>query len=86
MQAPSGGVQMPQLALQHTWPAPQVVLPHGSPPAPVDTHTALPSLSSQVVSIGQSVKAHGLGPTSTGTQTASPRLTSHVVPGTQSTR
>ena len=28
IQAPPGGVQMPQLALQHTWPAGQVALPH----------------------------------------------------------
>jgi hypothetical protein len=32
MQAPSGGVQIPQLALQQTSPAGQTTRPHGSPP------------------------------------------------------
>lgn len=33
MQTPSGGVQMPQLALQHTSPISQVTGPQGSPNA-----------------------------------------------------
>jgi hypothetical protein len=31
MQTPSGGVQMPQLSLQHTCPGPQIVGPQGTP-------------------------------------------------------
>jgi hypothetical protein len=39
MQALPGGVQMPQLALQHTVPAAQVVAPHFSPLAGTQAHT-----------------------------------------------
>jgi len=47
--APSGGVQIPQLALQQTIPGSQLERPHGVPPpsAVIGTHAAWPSCDSQ---------------------------------------
>src|SRR4051794_27817591 len=58
MHAPSGGVQIPQLALQHTCPAAQVFLPQALP-ALSGTHTASPFSTVQVVWSGQSARLQG---------------------------
>jgi len=46
---PSGGVQIPQLALQHTIPGSHVARPHGTPASfeAIGMHTPLPSWDSQ---------------------------------------
>ena len=56
MQTPSGGVQMPQLALQQTWPAAPVEAPQGTPPVS-PTQRAIPSPCWQWVPVGQSIDA-----------------------------
>src|SRR5688572_24894567 len=63
MHTPSGGVQIPQLALQHSRPGPHVTSPQASPPT--GSQTALPSSTTHCVSGGQSTTLHGL---SSGTQ------------------
>src|SRR5688572_10927692 len=85
MQPPPGGVQMPQLGLQHTSPVAHIVSPHVSPPV-IGTHTASPSCTMHSVPTMQSVNAHGFGSTSTGTHTASPFCTSQIELGGQSIR
>lgn len=57
MQKFPGAVQMPQLALQHTWPAAQVLLPHLSVPS--ETQYALPPTAWQRVPAAQRTDAHG---------------------------
>ena len=64
MQAPSGGVQIPQLALQQTWPGAHVTFPQAAPSPSVasGTHTPSPSCDSQRVFVGHVMAAHGWVP------------------------
>ena len=64
VQAPSGGVQIPQLALQQTIPGSQVVGPHGapSPEGSSGMHTAWPSRDSQRDPYAHVVTAQGCMP------------------------
>lgn len=64
MQAPSGGVQIPQLALQQTMPASHVPRPHGVPPAGagMGTQRASRSCDSHADPCAHVVAAHGWVP------------------------
>lgn len=64
MQAPSGGVQIPQLALQQTMPASHVPRPHGDPPggAGIGTQRASRSCDSHADPCAQVVAAQGWVP------------------------
>ena len=59
MQLMPGRTQVPQLALQHSKPGPQVMEPHGWPTL-CGTQTGSPSITSQVVPSMQSTAAQGL--------------------------
>lgn len=64
VQAPSGAVQIPQLSLQQTWPAPHVAFPHCAPveSAASGMQTPLPSCDSHRESVAQVIAAHGCVP------------------------
>ncbi|HVJ91688.1 MAG TPA: hypothetical protein VM580_17925, partial [Labilithrix sp.] len=61
---PSGGVQIPQLALQQTMPGSHITFPHTTPPpeGAKGMQTALPSWDSQRELVMHSVAAHGCVP------------------------
>jgi hypothetical protein len=89
MHAPSGGVQIPQLALQQTCPGGQMVGPHtcrghnaSEHATPLGIHMP-PQAGQQVVPAWQSVTAHGLGEIATQTpeQSAPPVAGSQVSSG-----
>jgi hypothetical protein len=61
MHTPSGGVQMPQLSLQQTWPGGQVVGPHGTPlPGPQNISIQLPPNGAQMPQL--SLQQNSSGP------------------------
>jgi hypothetical protein len=57
MQTPFGGVQIPQLELQHSSPGPQTTSPQASPT--IGSQTARPSSTTQRVLEGQSTTLQG---------------------------